>query len=134
MGYVSRGQDHPVTSVTPMTLADYARSGVNIENPSPLLRAVMKAQKSPKVVRDSATVSESLGGQLRRLRVECNIPVEDLATVLDVAPRSVYKHLSDRAVPRRSHIIAYEALFSEKLHRKVILKFSRKVKVHVKGQ
>jgi predicted transcriptional regulator len=68
------------------------------------------------------------------LRVECSLSVEDLAAVLEVAPRSVYKHLSDRVVPRRSHITAYEKLFSDNLHRKVILNVMRKAKVHAKVQ
>ena len=79
-------------------------------------------------------MAEGLGSQLKRLRVECGLLVEELAAVLQVDPRAVYKHLSDKSVPRRSHLAAYEKLFSEKLSRPVTLKFIRKVKVHATVQ
>jgi DNA-binding transcriptional ArsR family regulator len=65
--------------------------------------------------------TESIGAQLDRLREECRLTVEDLAAALDVDPRSVYRHLSGKSLPRRSHIGAYERLFSQKLERKVVL-------------
>jgi DNA-binding transcriptional regulator YiaG len=96
--------------------------------------AVSVAPEEPRPASAGDALAESAGAQIKSLRVECGLSVEELATALDVATRTVYKHLSDRVVPRRSHVTAYEKLFSERLGRKVTLKVMRQAKGHAKGQ
>jgi len=64
---------------------------------------------------------KTLGEQIDALRSECRMTVEDLATALEIEPRSVYRHLSNEAQPRQRQIAAYEKLFSERLNRSVTL-------------
>jgi hypothetical protein len=59
--------------------------------------------------------------QLERLRQAAHIDIEDLAERIDVAPRSVYRHLSGSAVPQPKQFAAYERVFSELLDRKVVI-------------
>jgi DNA-binding XRE family transcriptional regulator len=68
----------------------------------------------------------SLKQQLDDLRNECRLTVEDLAEALNVAPRSVYRHLSGKAIPRNRQIAAYEKLFSKQLGKSIHLETSGK--------
>ena len=67
-----------------------------------------------------------IGRQLELLREECGITVEDLAEAIDLKTRSVYRHLSGEAVPRRRNLAAYERLFSKRLERLIRLTTSPK--------
>jgi len=64
--------------------------------------------------------------QLDAFRRECRLTVEDLAEAIEVAPRSVYRHLSGEAVPRPRQIAAYESLFSNRLGKPIRLETSVK--------
>ena len=67
------------------------------------------------------TPVETIGAQIERLRLECRLTVEELAEVLGVEVRSVYRHRSGQSTPRPGHLAAYERLFSQRLERKVVL-------------
>ncbi len=64
---------------------------------------------------------EAVGKQIDDLRTECRWTVEELAEEIKLAPRSVYRHLSGDANPRKRQVAAYEKAFSEKLKRHVRL-------------
>ncbi|HET6843207.1 MAG TPA: helix-turn-helix transcriptional regulator [Candidatus Angelobacter sp.] len=65
--------------------------------------------------------AKSIGNQIDDLRCECEMTVEALAEALHLTPRSVYRHLSGQADPRKTHLAAYAKVFSGKLQRQVIL-------------
>jgi hypothetical protein len=75
--------------------------------------------KSKRII-ETKTVAQ----QIDALRSECRMTVEELATALDIEPRSIYRHLSNKAKPRQRQIAAYERLFSERLERSVRLETS----------
>lgn len=64
---------------------------------------------------------ETLGEQIKKLSIESRLNVEKLAEAIDVSPRSVYRHLSGRDDPSKSHLDAYEKVFSAKLKKQVRL-------------
>ena len=80
------------------------------DTPSPLPAARPESQKA-----------ETVGEQIDSLRAECRYTVEELAEKLGIQPRSVYRHLSGEAIPRKPHLGAYERVFSERLGRKVFI-------------
>lgn len=61
--------------------------------------------------------SEPIAKQIDRLREESRLTIEEVAEALDLAPRSIYRHLSGQANPRSRQIAAYEDLFSKRLKR-----------------
>jgi DNA-binding XRE family transcriptional regulator len=63
----------------------------------------------------------SISSQLKKLQAECDITAEKIAEHIGVEPRSIYRHLSGKATPRRNHIAAYEKLFAEKTGRPIRL-------------
>jgi protoheme ferro-lyase len=71
-------------------------------------------------------IPQKIEDQLEALRTECRFTVEDLAEALDVAPRSIYRHLSGEAIPRTRQIAAYEKLFSKHLGKSIRLETSVK--------
>lgn len=74
----------------------------------------------------SQSPETSIASQIEDLRIECRLTVEDIAEALSVSPRSVYRHLSQGAIPRARQIAAYEKLFSEKLGKSIRLETSGK--------
>jgi DNA-binding XRE family transcriptional regulator len=68
--------------------------------------------------------AETIAAQIERLRAECRLTVEDLAEALDVEPRSVYRHLSGKTIPRKKQTAAYEKLFSKHLGKQTRLETS----------
>jgi hypothetical protein len=64
--------------------------------------------------------------QLKKLSDECRMTVEEVAEAVAVEPRSVYRHLSGEAIPRKRQLAAYERVFTEKLKRPIRLKTSGK--------
>ena len=62
---------------------------------------------------------ESISVQIDRLREECNLTVEELAEALQIEPRSVYRHLSGKSIPRKKQIRRYQEIFSERTGRVV---------------
>jgi len=90
--------------------------------PSLISSEPAKEQRQPKRETTNTPPQESLAAQIKRLQNECNITAEKMAEVLEIVPRSVYKHLAGQTIPRRNHIAAYENLFSELLKRPVTLK------------
>jgi hypothetical protein len=63
----------------------------------------------------------SIAAQLIQLRDECRMTAEELAGELDVKVRSVYRHFSGAAIPRKRHIRGYERIFSKALKRQVVI-------------
>jgi hypothetical protein len=74
----------------------------------------------------SAPQDESVAIQLKELFEECRMTCEDVAEAIGIEPRSVYRHLSGEAVPRKRQLGGYEKLFSDKLKRQVRLRRSGK--------
>jgi DNA-binding transcriptional ArsR family regulator len=70
--------------------------------------------------------ADSVKNQINDLRDECRLTVEELAESVGLAPRSVYRHLSGKAIPRPSQVATYEKFFSKRLAREIHLKTSRK--------
>ena len=75
---------------------------------------------------NSKPIHESMADQLKRLQAECNLTAQELADAVGVDLRSIFRHLSGQALPRRTHLATYSKLFSEKLGKTVILKTSPK--------
>lgn len=71
---------------------------------------------------DNQPSQESLAEQIKRLKDECDITAEEIAEALGVVPRSIFKHLAGKTVPRRGHLTAYERLFTDRLGRSVTLR------------
>lgn len=84
-----------------------------------------EAQFTPKPI-ESERNKDDLPTQLASLMNECHLTAEQVAVSLGVTPRSVFRHLSGEAKPRKNHLIAYEELFSKKLKREVRLNTSSK--------
>lgn len=85
----------------------------------PLLET-LAAMLTPKL--PSPASSESTASQLKRLRDECDLTTEAMAQAVGIDPRNVRRHLAGATLPRRSHIAAYEKLFSEQLGKTISLK------------
>jgi DNA-binding XRE family transcriptional regulator len=79
--------------------------------------AVSRPSAIPQVVPKPETV----GAQVRHLREECHLTVEELAPKVGLEPRSVQRHEADKAVPYARHIRAYEREFSKLLNRRVVI-------------
>jgi len=73
----------------------------------------------PQAQSETHGAAESISEQIKRLKDECDITAEEIAEVLGVVPRSIWKHLAGTTVPRRGHLAAYERLFSDRLKRSV---------------
>lgn len=82
------------------------------------------AELADKSMPPTASQEQSIAAQLQQLNDECQMTVEELAEGIDIEPRSVYRHLSGEATPRKRHLVAYEKIFSEKLKRQVRLRAS----------
>ncbi len=59
--------------------------------------------------------------QIRKLRSEAHLSVEELAEAIEAEPRSVFRHLSGKALPQPKNLAAYQRFFSERLGRKVLI-------------
>ena len=70
---------------------------------------------------------QPISKQIAELCDECRWTVEELAEAVELSPRSVYRHLSEDAAPRKRQLAAYEKAFSTKLKRQVT--FKRQVNV-----
>ncbi|KAA6457247.1 helix-turn-helix transcriptional regulator [Acidobacteria bacterium AB60] len=86
--------------------------------------------KAEEVLRETPrALPETVADQLKRLRSECHLTVEQMAIALEVQPRSISKHLAGQTVPRARHIVAYEELFSQRLGKTVTLRIPDKKSV-----
>jgi hypothetical protein len=74
----------------------------------------------PPPARSTAT-AESVAAQIDRLRKECRLTAEELAELIGLEPRSVFRHLAGDSVPYAKHIRAYEREFSKLLKRQVVI-------------
>jgi DNA-binding XRE family transcriptional regulator len=73
-------------------------------------------------------IKDSVSKQIDDLREECRLTVEELAEAVGLSARSVYRHLSGDANPRKRHLNAYERIFSARLKRDVRLNCQVNVK------
>jgi DNA-binding transcriptional regulator YiaG len=85
------------------------------------LDAIASRKERRRTKRKSPKAKETIHGQIENLRSECRLTVEQLAEALDISPRSIHRHLSGKAIPRKSHIAEYERVFSEKLKKSIRL-------------
>jgi hypothetical protein len=70
----------------------------------------------------------SIGQQIDDLRLKCEWSAEQLAEAIKIAPRSVYRHLSDTDTPSKLNLAKYSKIFSQALHIEVVItKTSAKV-------
>lgn len=78
------------------------------------------AYQAPALMMAAPKVSE----QLKKLRDECRMTIEEIAEEINVRPRSVSRHLSGEDVPRRKTLRAYESIFSKRTGRTIQIKTS----------
>jgi DNA-binding XRE family transcriptional regulator len=64
---------------------------------------------------------ETIGTQIKRLRDECRLTIEELAEAIDSDERTIRRHEADEVVPYARTIRAYEGVFSKRLERKVVI-------------
>jgi hypothetical protein len=76
----------------------------------------------PEAPQPSAPQQESVAEQLKRLQADCDLTAQEMADALRVDPRSIFRHLAGETRPRRTHLAAYEKLFSERLGKPITLK------------
>jgi hypothetical protein len=69
-----------------------------------------------------ASISRPIKDQLSELMDESRQPIERISEGIEVTPRSVYRHLSGEALPRKRQLAAYEQFFSKKLGRTICFK------------
>ena len=78
----------------------------------------------------NSPAAESIASQLKRLQNECDLTTAEMAEAIGVDERSVRRHLAEDATPRRTHLAAYEKLFTERSGKTVVLKRPRKGRPH----
>ncbi|HLW98247.1 MAG TPA: helix-turn-helix transcriptional regulator [Candidatus Acidoferrales bacterium] len=66
-------------------------------------------------------IQSTIGEQIRRLRAECRLTVDELAERIGVQPRTVRRHQSGRSKPHYFSLRAYETTFSKILKYKVVI-------------
>lgn len=64
---------------------------------------------------------ETVAAQIRRLREECRLTVEELGELVNLEPRSVQRHEAGTAKPYPRYLSAYERVFSKLLNRRVVI-------------
>jgi ribosome-binding protein aMBF1 (putative translation factor) len=69
-----------------------------------------------------AKVKETIGAQIKRLRVECDLTEEDLAEVMELDIRSVQRHLASETAPRALTLRKYEKAFSKLLNKQIVIR------------
>jgi hypothetical protein len=70
------------------------------------------------------STEETIGNQIERLRIECDVTVESLAEALQVDVRQIYRHQAGETTPRKTNLGAYQKFFSERLNRTITLRTS----------
>lgn len=102
----------------------YAKAGIDVASGSPLLlmahAAAQNAHKQAASASTSALV-DTIGEQIKRLREESNLTTEQIADLIGIRPRNVYRHLAG-INPRPRQIKAYEEAFTKVLGRQIKLK------------
>jgi DNA-binding XRE family transcriptional regulator len=71
---------------------------------------------------DPPAPQESVADQLKRLREESRLTVEQLAERVGINMRTVQRHLADDSDPYARHLTAYERVFSKLLKHNVIIR------------
>lgn len=107
----------------PPNLAEMHPTALTSRQASPLLLMAHAAAQLGAEAPSPAS-EKSLGKQIKQLREECRLTIEDLAAVLHVDRRSVVRHISGKNTPTKRHVAAYEKKFSESLGRAIRLKTS----------
>jgi|ERR1035438_123673 DNA-binding transcriptional regulator YiaG len=64
---------------------------------------------------------ETIGEQIKYLRDECRLTIEDLAPKLGIEPRSIQRHEANQSKPHARHLAAYERVFSKLLKRQIVI-------------
>jgi hypothetical protein len=64
---------------------------------------------------------KTIGDQIDALRLECDWTAEHLAELVDISPRSVYRHLSGKDTPSRLNLARYERVFSHHLEKTIVI-------------
>ena len=101
----------------------YTKAAIDLTPSSPLLAMVRDAQSAH--MRPASASVVTIGEQIKSLRDECHLTVEEMAQALEVDRKSISRHLSSQYQPSKRHLVAYEKLFSQRLGKQVILKTSR---------
>lgn len=66
--------------------------------------------------------AETVGAQIQRLRVQCELTEEDLAEAVEMDIRSVQRHLASETVPRALSLRRYEKTFSKLLNQQIVIR------------
>jgi len=74
---------------------------------------------------ENRETANNFGRQLQALLDECRLTAEEAAEVIDISPRSVYRHLAGEARPHKRHLAAYEQAFSKRLQKPVRIEIVR---------
>lgn len=132
--HTSRGDDgKEVTSeigVIPRVCeaaADYCEKRMPSDEPVERLRSTfdrLRDQRMTLADSPSPTTQQgqtAMGDQIDALRLECGWTAEHLSELVNISPRSVYRHLSGKDTPSKLNLARYQRVFSQHLHRTVVI-------------
>jgi ribosome-binding protein aMBF1 (putative translation factor) len=68
---------------------------------------------------------EDIGDQIHRLRLECDLSIEELAAKVGAHTSNVSRHIRKLAIPSHPARQKYEQFFSKALNREVLMNPSR---------
>jgi hypothetical protein len=71
------------------------------------------------------TTLETVGEQIERLRLECDITIEDLADQVGIDPTNVSRHIRALSMPNKTSRKQYEKILSKLLNRQILLSRSQ---------
>ena len=116
---------NPLSALPGKQASAYALAGIDIASASPLLVMAANAARGTLPQAPALTIAApSVSEQLKKLREESRMTVEEIAEGISVRPRSVNRHLSGEDIPRSKTLRAYEGLFSKATGRAIHIKTS----------
>jgi DNA-binding XRE family transcriptional regulator len=118
-----------ISMILSLTINDHLDSTINDQMER------QTGSPAPKEITPSASDDvEPISKQIDDLRNECRWTKEELAELVGLSVRSIYKHISGEQYPRSRHVAEYEKKFSEKLDKIVHLNTSGKRQTPSKRQ
>jgi DNA-binding XRE family transcriptional regulator len=87
------------------------------------MNRLMTVRKQAGLLPAPAGYKEPTGGEeLKALRREANLKIKELATLVGLTPKSVYRHESDSTTIRANNTASYERVLSDILKRPISLR------------
>jgi len=80
------------------------------------------ARPRPSLTSPTPAKAETVGAQIQRLRVECDLKEEALAEHIGIDIRSVQRHLASEQLPRALTLRKYEKTFPKLLNRQIVIR------------